>query len=135
MNKIYYQANLLAISTLDPEQTQRHILGFKVNKLQLSKVHKFLARGIEAFSSEDIKNRTGVHIENSPDILLSLNENASKVISEMDGKWRWASKNQLTSSFCLLREVWTVFAKRTCRIRTRGVRDDTKKHKAINTVT
>lgn len=66
--------------------------------LKLERIHKFLARELDAFSSAHILQSTGVDIDNSPDILNSLTGDASKVLREKNGKWRWASKFQLTNS-------------------------------------
>lgn len=65
---------------------------------QLLKIHKFLVEKLESFTSEEILKETGVDIEGSPQILDSLTGDASKVLREKNGKWRWASKYQLTSS-------------------------------------
>lgn len=66
--------------------------------LKLERIHKFLAIELDAFSSEEILQHTGVDIENTPAILDSLTGDASKVLREKNGKWRWASKFQLTNS-------------------------------------
>lgn len=65
---------------------------------QLLKIHKFLQEKLESFSSEEILRETGVDIDGSQQILDSLTGDASKVLREKNGKWRWASKYQLTSS-------------------------------------
>lgn len=70
--------------------------------LQLNRIHTFLRSELEPFSSSEILQRTGVDIENTPDILLSLTGDASKVIREKDGRWRWASKYQLRNFSHLL---------------------------------
>lgn len=62
---------------------------------QLNRIHKFLREELEPFSSEEILKRTGVNIERNQEILDSLTGDASKVIRETDGRWRWASKYQL----------------------------------------
>lgn len=63
--------------------------------LQISKIHTFLQTELEAFSSEEILKETGIDIDANPDILLSLTGDASKILQEKDGKWRWASKYQV----------------------------------------
>lgn len=105
--------------------------------LQLSKVHKFLAKELEAYSSQDIKNRTGVDIENTPEILHSLTGDASKVIRDKQGRWRWASKYQLTNFnhlITLIARSLDGVNERDLYDSYRGVRDDIKKLKAKNAV-
>lgn len=70
--------------------------------LQLAKIHEFLRSKLESFSSEEILKEIGIDIESSPEILLSLNGDESKVLREKDGKWRWASKYQLRNFSHLL---------------------------------
>lgn len=100
--------------------------------LQLAKIHNFLKAELEAFSSEELLERTGVDIEDSPDIFLSLTGDASKVIREKDNKWRWASKYQLRN----FNQLLTLMFRSTDGVSERdlydsykGVKDDIKKLK------
>lgn len=105
--------------------------------LQLSKVHKFLARELEAFSSEEIRKATGVDIETSPEIFLSLTGDASKVIREKDGKWRWASKYQLTNFnhlVSLIARSPDGVCEKDLYDSYKGVKEDIKKLKVRNAV-
>lgn len=98
--------------------------------LQLQKIHKFLSTELESFSSEQILQRTGVDIEGSSAIFLSLTDDKSKVLREKDGKWRWASKYQVTNYTSLVafiarsfdgvweKDLWDSY---------KGVKDDIKK--------
>lgn len=101
--------------------------------LQLSKVHKFLVRELDAFSSAEIKQHTGVDIENTTEIYLSLTGDASKVIREKDGKWRWASKYQLTNFnhlITLLARSPDGVCEKDLYDSYKGVREDIKKLKS-----
>lgn len=63
--------------------------------LQLSRIHNFLRNELLPYTSAEILKQTGVDIDGNPEVLYSLTGDASKVIREKDGKWRWASKYQL----------------------------------------
>lgn len=105
--------------------------------LQLLKIHDFLKAELQSFSSEELLAKTGVDIENSHEISLSLKGDASKVIREEDGKWRWASKypvrnfNQLLTLMCrntdgiVERDLYDSY---------KGVKDDIKKLKKRSAV-
>lgn len=100
--------------------------------MQLEKIHHFLKAELEAYSSADLLDRIGVDIENSHDIFLSLTGDASKVIREKDGKWRWASKypvrnfNQLLTLICRSTDG---VSERDLYDSYRGVKDDLKRLK------
>lgn len=70
--------------------------------MQLARIHNHLRTELAPKSSAELLEATGVDIESSPDILLSLTGNASKVIKEKDGRWRWASKYYLRNFHDLL---------------------------------
>lgn len=59
--------------------------------MQLERVHKLLKAELRPLSSEEVLKETGVDIESSPEILLSLTGEASRVVREKDGRWRWKS--------------------------------------------
>lgn len=63
--------------------------------LQLARVHNFLRAELEAFTSAEVYEKTGVDIDGNTEVLLSLTGEASKVVREKDGRWRWSSKYQL----------------------------------------
>jgi hypothetical protein len=64
--------------------------------LQLSKVHNHLLKELRSLTSAEILEATGVDIEGSPELLLSLQDPVSKVRREPDGRWRWKSRHYLT---------------------------------------
>ena len=100
--------------------------------LQLSRIHNFLKTELETFTSAQILEKTGVDIENTPEILISLTGDASKVLREKDGRWRWASKYQIRNFMHLL----SLIARSANGINEKdlfdsykGVKDDIKKLK------
>lgn len=105
--------------------------------LQLNRIHNFLKAELEPYTSEEILKATGVDIDNSPDIQLSLTGDASRVIREKDGRWRWASKYQLRNFNHLL----TLMARSSDGVNEKdlydsykGVKEDIKKLKKRNAV-
>jgi hypothetical protein len=64
--------------------------------LQLSKVHNYLLQELRPLSSAEILDAIGVDIEASPELLLSLQGEESKVRRDKDGRWRWKSRHYLT---------------------------------------
>lgn len=105
--------------------------------MKILKVHKFLERELESFTSEEILKATGIDIENSPVIFNSLTGDASKVLREKDGRWRWASKYQLTN----LNHLISLIARSPDGVcekdlydSYKGVKDDIKKLKAKRAV-
>lgn len=105
--------------------------------LQISKIHNFLQTELEAYSSEEILEHTGIDIDHNADILLSLRGDASKVLQEKDGKWRWASKYQVRN----LNHLVSLIARSLDGINERdlydsykGVKNDIKKLKARKAV-
>lgn len=105
--------------------------------VKILKVHKFLERELESFTSEEILTATGIDIENSPNIFNSLTGDVSKVLREKDGRWRWASKYQLTNFNHLISlivrspdGVW----EKDLYDSYKGVKDDIKKLKAKRAV-
>lgn len=100
--------------------------------IQLVRIHNFLARELEAFSSEEILRATNVDIERSPDILHSLTGEKSKVIREKDDKWRWASKYQVrdfSQLIALLARSTDGICEKDLYDSYKGVKDDLKKLK------
>lgn len=100
--------------------------------LQLSRIHTFLKEELLPYSSKEILEKTGVDIDGSPDIISSLTGDASKVMKEKDGKWRWVSKYQLRNFNHLL----SLMARSSDGVNEKdlydsykGVKDDIKKLK------
>lgn len=105
--------------------------------LQLNRIHNFLKAELEPFTSKEILKATGVDIDNSPDILLSLTGDASRVIKERDGRWRWASKYQLRSFnhlLSLMARSYDGVNEKDLFDSYKGVKDDIKKLKKRNAV-
>lgn len=98
--------------------------------LQLQKIHKFLSTELESFTSQDILKRTGVDIDRSPQIFLSLTDDKSKVLREHDGKWRWASKYQVkdfNSLIALIGRSYDGVCEKDLLDSYKGVKEDIKK--------
>lgn len=100
--------------------------------LQLARVHNFLRAELEPFTSAEIHEKTGVDIDGNTDVLLSLTGEASKVIREKDGRWRWASKYQLrnfTHLLSLMARSSDGLNEKDLYDSYKGVKDDIKKLK------
>ncbi|CDF36517.1 unnamed protein product [Chondrus crispus] len=100
--------------------------------MQLVEIHDFLKAELQSFSSAELLERTGVDVENSHSIFLSLTGDASKIIREKDGKWRWASKYPVRN----FNQLLTLMCRSTDGVNERdlydsykGVKDDLKKLK------
>lgn len=65
--------------------------------MQLEKVQKYLRKELAPKTNEEILEATGVDIDSNDQIVHSLSADASKVIQEKDGRWRWKSKYYLRS--------------------------------------
>jgi hypothetical protein len=64
--------------------------------MQLSKVHTFLREELRPLTSAQVLAATGVNIDASPELVLSLLGEGSKARREPDGRWRWKSRHYLT---------------------------------------
>lgn len=105
--------------------------------IQLEKVHVYLKKELQPFTSAEILEATGVDIEASPELLVSLQDKSSKVRREEDGRWRWKSRHYLTGLNGLLQ----LFAQATEGIietslydSYKGVKDDIAKVKSRGAV-
>jgi hypothetical protein len=101
--------------------------------MQLSKVHAYLRQELRPCSSQHIFAATGVDIEASSELLLSLLGAGSKVRREPDARWRWKSRHYLTGlndllHFFSMAEEGVVEA--VLLDSYRGVKDDLAKLKA-----
>lgn len=63
--------------------------------MQLNKIHNLLREELRPMTSAEILESTGVDIESSPELLLSLEGEESKVRRDENGRWRWKSKHYL----------------------------------------
>lgn len=70
--------------------------------MQLNKIHNLLREELRPMSSAEVLQATGVDIEASPELLLSLQGEESKVRRDEGGRWRWKSKHYLTGRNDLL---------------------------------
>lgn len=105
--------------------------------LQLNRIHNFLRAELEPFTSAEILKATQVDIDSSPQIQLSLTGDASKVLREKDGRWRWASKYRLRNFNHLLQLIARSadgVSEKDLHDSYKGVKEDIKKLKKRNAV-